>query len=414
MFLIPYFGSFAMVVPVDIAKGNGVSVLHTDGHRYECKVMKNEGGKLLLHWHGFGRKYPEFQLAHDSDELGLLEDANVLPPPPTKSLKEKDKQGAVAYVSGNQPPESDASGDQPLRCNVCSGEVMDVHIKCDFCGSVLHLTCSGVPDYMLIRHMHTEQGYMCEPCVMERWSSDKISVAKIKIKDTKQKESEVNNPTVQLEHTGGKANTPKPDPPMNVCQRYRRGQCPHGKKGKKLVAGKKCPYAHPPKCWKFCSAGSDKHHGCQKGKKCNYLHPVLCPSAKGDGVCNRHDCKLTHLKRKRERNDNLRPVLDSSNSKTRVRIMGSSGGGLDTNQEPPRAPASRVNTEAALTPSKNGSLERIEEMILLMQKKHDEELSALRQEIAQSRGPSMPWMGPYYQWMNPPTWYSRNMPHSSS
>ena len=93
-----------MVVPVDIAKGNGVSVLHTDGHRYECKVMKNEGGKLSLHWHGFGKKYPEFQLEHDSDELGLLEDANVLPPPPTKSLKEKEKQGAAAYVSGNQTP----------------------------------------------------------------------------------------------------------------------------------------------------------------------------------------------------------------------------------------------------------------------------------------------------------------------
>ena len=94
--------------------------------------------------------------------------------------------------------------------------------------------------------------------------------------------------------------------------------------------------------------------------------------------------------------------------------MGSSGGGFDTNQEPTRAPVSKSNAEAAFTPSKNGSLERIEEMILLMQKKHDEELNALRQEIAQSRSPSMPWMGPYYQWMNLPTWSSRNMPHSYS
>ena len=93
---------------------------------------------------------------------------------------------------------------------------MDVHIKCDFCGSVLHLTCSGVPDYMLIRHIHTEQGYMCEPCVKERWSSDKISVARDKIKDTKQKESEAKNPMVQPERNGGKANASKPDPPVNL------------------------------------------------------------------------------------------------------------------------------------------------------------------------------------------------------
>ena len=72
----------------DINVGDGVSVLHSDGHRYECKVKKVDDTKVHLRWHGFG-KSSDFSVDLGSDTLGPLEDADVLPPPPTRSLKLK-------------------------------------------------------------------------------------------------------------------------------------------------------------------------------------------------------------------------------------------------------------------------------------------------------------------------------------
>ena len=381
-----------MVLSGDIAVvvGDGVSVLHSDGHRYECKVKKIEGDELYLHWHGYGKTFPDFWLARDSDKLGLLEEANILPRPPTKSMKD-----LVAQAAGvaNQQQTISATDEHLSSCTKCSGQLLEDHVKCDFCGYLTHFTCSGLPDYMLVRFLQTEQGYMCEPCVKSKWSSEKISDAETKIKCTKQKEEESKQQVADLKTNERAAATPKSSPPViALCQRYRRGQCPHGLRGNKLIDGKKCAYAHPPKCRKFCSAGVDKRFGCRNGKKCKFLHPILCQSSgRGDQVCTNESCKLTHLKGARRENVG-RPHPEPRGSQNKVKLVASIGGG-NTNQ--------KANA-AAPTGPKNDQLERIEKMILSMKTTYDEELKALRQELAQRQGPPMPWMGPYYPWMSSP------------
>ena len=211
----------------------------------------------------------------------------------------------------------------------------------------------------------------------------------------------------------------------SICNRYRRGQCPHGKNGKKLVEGNKCNYVHPRKCRQYCNAGLDKQHGCRFGKKCKFLHPILCPSSrKRDGVCMGESCKLVHLKVIRY--DNAGPELrgqqgnvDAASivgTKMKVDNVARCRGG-STNHEPVTATPSAT---------KNEQLERIEQTLLSMQTKHDSEIRMMRQELVQIRGGlPMPWMGPQCPWMSPPNpaashshqaplSYSPNLQHSSS
>ena len=100
---------------------------------------------------------------------------------------------------------------------------------------------------------------------------------------------------------------------------------------------------------------------------------------------------MTHLKGARRENVDP-PHPEPRGSQNKVKLVASIGGG-NTNQ---KADA------AAPTGPKNDQLERIEKMILSMKTTYDEELKALRQELAQRQGPPMPWMGPYYPWMSSP------------
>ena len=402
----------------EVVVGDGVSVCHSDGNRYECKVKKAESTRIFLHWHGYG-KTPDFWMDLDSDDLGPLEDASVPPPPPTKSLRAGVLQSCVADESKKG---SDDEEDQSPQCTHCSSDVMEDHLKCDYCSKLTHLSCSSLPDYMLVRFLKSETGFMCEACVMSRWSSDKISDTQNLISNTKQKEKEAKQQVDNSKRTSAAA--PSSPKVSSLCQRYRRGKCPHGLRGKKLVEGQKCPYAHPPKCRKYLSAGNDKRFGCKDGKKCKFLHPILCPSSgKGEGVCNSESCKLAHLKRARQ--DNVSP--DSRDPQSRVTTVTNSVNDRG-NTNNASGNTNRKATTTAGTPSKNDQLERIEQMILSMKATYDTELKALRQELVQSRGPPMPWMVPNYPWMTPtfggltpatslqqqvPTSYSSRMQHSS-
>ena len=98
--------------------------------------------------------------------------------------------------------------------------------------------------------------------------------------------------------------------------------------------------------------------------------------------------------------ENHRSWLTGKGSQSRVATVSSSLDNRGTNN-------SGVNTNrkaaaTAGTPSKYDQLERIEHMVLSMKATYDTELKALRQELAQSRGPPMPWMVPNYPWMFPP------------
>ena len=80
-----------------------------------------------------------------------------------------------------------------------------------------------------------------------------------------------------------------------VCQRYRRGVCPHGITGQNLHDGHKCNYRHPKRCQRFCRYGSDDREGCDKGRDCELLHPILCRYSVRDKMCTNLRCKFTHL-----------------------------------------------------------------------------------------------------------------------
>ena len=205
--------------------------------------------------------------------------------------------------------------------------------------------------------------------------------ARIREEKLQQKPAVAKDSSLNQEITETPVTSPKSIP---ICQRFRRGQCPHGLKGNKLVAGEKCAYAHPRKCRKFLSAGNDKRYGCGQGKGCKFLHPILCPSSgKGDGVCSSKSCKLFHLKRAR------RSIVSPESRSSHSRVGG------NTNRK-------AATTATASTPSKNDQLERIEQMILSMKTTYDKELKALRQQLSQGQSPPMSWMVPNYPWMTPP------------
>ena len=413
-----------------VVVGDGVSVLHSDGSRYECKVRKVEDERIQLHWHGYG-KISDFWLDLDDDALGPLEEASVPPPRPIKSLKSKvgqadlnqARRSSTTGVSDRLNPASETDDEiSSSKCTRCSSNVVADYLKCDNCGNATHLSCSSLPDYMLVRFLKSETGYMCETCVRDKWSSDKIFDAQNMIRNTKEKEKEAKQDADSKRKSAAAPTSPKT---ISVCQRYRRGQCPHGLKGKALVEGKKCAYAHPPKCRKFLRAGNDKRFGCKEGKKCKFLHPNLCPSSsgKGDAACSSESCKLVHLRG--ARHDNVGPA--SRGSQPRVTTVTNSANDRG-NTNSASGNTNRKATTTAGTPSKNDQLERIEQMILSMKATYDTELKALRQELVQSRGPPMPWMVPNYPWMTPPfggltpatslqqqvpTSYSSRMQHSS-
>lgn len=82
----------------------------------------------------------------------------------------------------------------------------------------------------------------------------------------------------------------------DVCPLYLKQQCPHGLKGKALVAGEPCKKKHPPRCRRYCSFGEHKKLGCRKGRTCKYWHPKLCKQSELMHKCMNKDCNFIHLR----------------------------------------------------------------------------------------------------------------------
>ena len=82
----------------------------------------------------------------------------------------------------------------------------------------------------------------------------------------------------------------------NICPKYRRGVCPHGIRGNKLIEGVKCVFNHPKPCQKYCQFGSKGPGGCKDRRTCNLFHPVLCRYSLKNRLCVKEDCVFVHLK----------------------------------------------------------------------------------------------------------------------
>ena len=99
----------------------------------------------------------------------------------------------------------------------------------------------------------------------------------------------VNGNSEQLSHAGSPTVTV-------ICKKYRKGNCPHGLRGKKLINGNVCRYQHPRSCNKFCAFGSRGPRGCKDGASCQYFHPMLCRSSLKNRECTNEKCSFVHLK----------------------------------------------------------------------------------------------------------------------
>ena len=97
-----------------------------------------------------------------------------------------------------------------------------------------------------------------------------------------------------------------------VCEKYKRGKCPHGLKGKKEHNGQICEFEHPKYCVKYCRNGTQQKFGCNRGSNCKFCHPVLCKFSVKSKLCTNSDCTFIHLKgTRRKENGASREVTDT-------------------------------------------------------------------------------------------------------
>ena len=317
--------------------------------------------------------------------MGLLDLADVVPPAPTKSLKKVAK--TTPARSCGQQPSAPATVEDVVNmsnCKGCSAPLQEHHLQCDECHLSWHLSCSGLPDYMLVRFLASQVGFMCEPCVNAKWAAEKLAGFEAKVREGKLQENNAVNSSSQVPSVSDSNKNGGEMPKKKICQRYRQGSCPHGSSGKKAAVGKdRCPYEHPRLCYSWRRGGADKQSGCKWGNKCKYFHPILCKAVADDGKCPKATCTLLHV-RKRSRPNRVANSQQSVTVEPEPRQQVHSFSGA--------ARAQSGNGGRNVVSSKNEGLERIEEMILSMQAKHDQDLKALRQELVQSRSLTVPWM----------------------
>ena len=89
-----------------------------------------------------------------------------------------------------------------------------------------------------------------------------------------------------------------------ICEKYKRGKCPHGLKGKKKHNGQICEFEHPKYCNRFCRYGKQLKFGCSKGPDCKFLLPELCKFSVKNKLCTKSDCTFIHLKGTRRQTNN--------------------------------------------------------------------------------------------------------------
>ena len=103
---------------------------------------------------------------------------------------------------------------------------------------------------------------------------------------------------------------------LPACELYKKGICPHGVSGKRIINGTRCQFSHPKKCKFFCRHGPNSPQTCRQGSRCRFLHPVICPDSLHKYECYNNDCKLTHLKTTKRLPRQEWPDLSTQTSRT--------------------------------------------------------------------------------------------------
>lgn len=88
----------------------------------------------------------------------------------------------------------------------------------------------------------------------------------------------------------------------DICDKLKKGTCPHGVSGNTPHNGiEKCAKLHPKQCRRFMRNGASGKYGCKKGTQCPRYHPQHCSSSKRDRTCYSSVCRLVHLAGTRRR-----------------------------------------------------------------------------------------------------------------
>ena len=182
------------------------------------------------------------------------------------------------------------SSPKESNCSKCMTELEAEALKCSRCSVLMHLRCSDLPLYMLLRYKTSQSQYVCRACVLGEGNADSLKEEETKILEIMKNEEEAikgatdNANCSVLGHTNtqcgdgdhqsdemskdintikandrtGKVNTQAKDVSSNktVCRYFLRQECRHG------VSGKDCKFDHPKLCYKFIRNGS-KHGGCK-------------------------------------------------------------------------------------------------------------------------------------------------------
>ena len=56
-------------------------------------------------------------------------------------------------------------GEAAPACMKCLGDLSDVALRCKNCSACVHLRCSDLPDYQLVRFTVTQAAFCCANCV---------------------------------------------------------------------------------------------------------------------------------------------------------------------------------------------------------------------------------------------------------
>ena len=235
-----------------------------------------------------------------------------------------------------------------------------------------------------------------------------------------------------------------------ICELFKKRECPHGRSGKVLVDGKTCERSHPKRCYKFCDFGAKHQNGCKKGKKCLYWHPRICKFSMKNIRCEDDQCTFQHLvftrngpghgKEKEKERESYRRVNEARGNTTepyrRNALPKFSIASSGYTAYPPTINKPRVeNQETKTAQDESFLLKLIENMKAGFQ----EQIDALRNEIIVGRGKEAqrqpipqqlnPTQGPChpatravpglhppipYPYMMAPQWFNQNFPPLSS
>lgn len=146
--------------------------------------------------------------------------------------------------------------------------------------------------------------WLCHECISPN-DAAKTYCLKVKAKGSKSKPKPKAEDIVEVEDKKDvdvdTINNPPPPPRVlpnkmtDVCNKYRQGNCPHGRSGHRMVNGSSCRKPHPRMCFRYMKYGSDEQRGCTQGLECNWFHPVICPTSLKKLRCRKEVCSLIHL-----------------------------------------------------------------------------------------------------------------------